>query len=165
MYQGETITTTVTGFPVPIEEIADLRIVFKNNSKALLEKTLSDCTVSGESLVFRLTQADSLSLCVGKISRTAVVITKDGTRFESDPSYIICDSTVKKEVMGEQTPGSIQLIDSDDEMNLQFSSEIVPVIGGGNISSSEISVIKVLDKAEYDALETKSPTTLYLIRG
>lgn len=99
MYQGETITTEITGFPVPIEEIRDLRIVFKNNSKILLEKTLSDCTASGDSLVFTLSQAESLSLCLGKISRTVVMITKDGTRFESNPSYVVCESTAKKEVL------------------------------------------------------------------
>lgn len=99
MYQGETITTEVTGFPVPIAEIMDLRIIFKNNAKVLLEKTLSDCMVSGESLIFTLNQSESLSLCVGKISRTVIGITKDGTRFESDPSYIICKSTAKKEAL------------------------------------------------------------------
>ena len=35
----------------------------------------------------------------------------------------------------------------------------------GLVTSAEISVIKVLDKSEYDALEVKSPTTLYCIRG
>lgn len=37
--------------------------------------------------------------------------------------------------------------------------------GTGNVSSQEIQIIKVLDRAEYDALAEKSPQTLYLIRG
>lgn len=37
--------------------------------------------------------------------------------------------------------------------------------GSGNVSSPEISVIRVMDRQEYEELPTKSPTTLYLIRG
>lgn len=37
--------------------------------------------------------------------------------------------------------------------------------GDGNVSSEQITDIVVLDKAEYDALEVKSPSTQYLIRG
>lgn len=101
MYQGETITTTITGFPVPISEIKELKIIFRNNMKTLLEKTLVDCTVSetGDSLSFELSQLESLSLCVGKIERTVIVVTKDGTRMESCPSYILCTPTAKEEVL------------------------------------------------------------------
>lgn len=99
MYQGETITTTISGFPFSVSEIKDLKIFFKNNAKVLLEKTFADCTISEESVIFTLTQEESLSLCTGKIARTVVVITKGGSRLESCPSYIICDSTVKKEVL------------------------------------------------------------------
>lgn len=100
MYQGETITTTITGFPIPISEIKDLCIVFKNQSKAtLLEKTLADCEVSGETVSFRLTQEESLSLKQGYIKRSVIVITKDGSRFESIPSSFFCDQTAKSEVL------------------------------------------------------------------
>ena len=37
--------------------------------------------------------------------------------------------------------------------------------GTGNVSSQEVDVIKVLDRAEYDELPQKDPRTLYLIRG
>lgn len=37
--------------------------------------------------------------------------------------------------------------------------------GSGNVSSPELSIIRVMDKADYDALEVKSATTLYLLRG
>lgn len=99
MIQGETITTTITGFPIPTSEIKDLRIVFKNNQKTLLEKTLADCVVSEESVSFELTQEESLSLCRGLIYRSVVITTRDGSRFESCPSPIICSPTVKNEVM------------------------------------------------------------------
>lgn len=61
--------------------------------------------------------------------------------------------------------GPDQPVGSPCKMELAFAEEIRPVMGGGNISSSEISIIKVLDKAEYDALEIKDPKTLYMIRG
>lgn len=37
--------------------------------------------------------------------------------------------------------------------------------GDGNVSSDEIRLIKLLDRVDYDALPTKDPATLYLIRG
>ena len=38
--------------------------------------------------------------------------------------------------------------------------------GGGNVFSEEISIIKVLDREEYDALPTPRPVnTVYSIRG
>lgn len=49
----------------------------------------------------------------------------------------------------------------------QEQSLTLPKSGGGdgNVSSEQITDIVVLDKADYDALEVKSPTTQYLIRG
>lgn len=101
MYQGETITTTVTGFPIPISSIRELKIIFKNNTRKLLEKSLSDCTVleDDRSLEFTLSQEESLSLCIGKIARTVIAVTTDGKRFESRPSYITCMPTTKEEVL------------------------------------------------------------------
>lgn len=37
--------------------------------------------------------------------------------------------------------------------------------GSGNVSSPDISTIRVMSRAEYDALETKSTTTLYFLEG
>lgn len=37
--------------------------------------------------------------------------------------------------------------------------------GSGNVSSADIANIVVMDRADYDNLPEKSPTTLYLIRG
>lgn len=99
MYQGETITTTITGLPIPVSEIANLYIIFRNQSRTLLEKTLADCTVTGETIEFRMTQAESLSLGRGQITRSIIVITKDGSRFESCPSSFFCAPSAKNEVL------------------------------------------------------------------
>ena len=99
MTQGETIRTTISGFPIPVSEIADLRVIFKNNFKVLLEKTLADCTIDGETVYFTLTQQESLSLGYGKVDRYAIIITKDGSRMESCPSPIACDETSKDVVL------------------------------------------------------------------
>ena len=37
--------------------------------------------------------------------------------------------------------------------------------GTGNVSSQEISIVKVLDRADYDAIQVKDDKTLYFIRG
>lgn len=99
MYQGETITTTIKGFPIPVSSIRDLRILFSNNGRVLLEKTLADCTVSDETVSFELTQQESLSLCTGKIFRSVIIITQDGKRMESRPSPFTCNMTLKSEVL------------------------------------------------------------------
>lgn len=99
MYQGETITTTITGLPVPVSEIRSLYIVFKNQSRTLIEKTLEDCKVFEETIKVTLTQEESLSLPIGNIKRSVIVITKDGSRFESDPCTIAVGRTVKSEVL------------------------------------------------------------------
>lgn len=99
MYQGETITTTVSGFPIPISQIAKLYIVFRNSFETLLEKTLADCSIEGETLTFQLSQQESLLLGVGDITRSVIVITNDGSRFESCPSAFTCGRTAKNEVL------------------------------------------------------------------
>lgn len=102
MYRGETVTTTISGFPIPIEDIKELHIVFRNDFKVLLEKTLADCKISEEvfnGLEFTLSQEDSLQLTRGKIARSVVIITKNGDRIESCPSYIMCGQTARNGVI------------------------------------------------------------------
>lgn len=56
----------------------------------------------------------------------------------------------------------------DPELGQYLESDIpLPSVapGSGNVSSSEIKTIKVLDRSEYESLETKDKRTLYLIRG
>ena len=99
MYQGDTITTTVDNLPVPVSEIANVYIIFKDHDRILIEKTLKDCVVSEETISNRLTQEESLSLPEGTIDRIIIVITKDGSRFETDPCPILCGKTAKSEVL------------------------------------------------------------------
>lgn len=99
MYQGETITTTMSNFPIPVSEIKELFIVFRSGSKVLLEKNLQDCTISDETISFKLSQEESLMLSEGPIYRSVVIISNDGSRFESCPSIMACKKTVKDEVI------------------------------------------------------------------
>lgn len=99
MYQGETITTVIDNLPVPVVDVANVYIIFKDHAKVLIEKTLKDCIITGETIELRLTQEESLSLPQGKIDRSIIVITKDGSRFETDPCPILCGKTVKNEVL------------------------------------------------------------------
>lgn len=99
MYQGETITITMSGFPVPVSDIENLYIIFKTSSKVLLEKTLSDCTIDGETISFKFSQEDSLRFPPGPMTRSLIIVTHDGSRFESIPSAFECLSTAKQEVL------------------------------------------------------------------
>ena len=46
-------------------------------------------------------------------------------------------------------------------------SDAIPIgSGGGNVYSSEINIIRVIDREDYEALPTPRPsTTAYLIKG
>lgn len=101
MYQGETITTTITNFPIPISEISEMYIIFKKGNSTILEKTLKDCSINEEksSVTFTLSQKESLSLQQGTISRSVILITKNGSRLESSSSPFSCYKTAKNEVL------------------------------------------------------------------
>lgn len=99
MYRGETIETVITGFPIPVAEIKSLYISFEKSGEIILEKTLSDCTVSLETVSFTLSQEESLLLSEGTIDRSLIVISKDGKRFESDSSPFVCRETSRDEVL------------------------------------------------------------------
>lgn len=99
MYQGETVTTTITDLPISVTEIANLYIIFKTKTKTILEKTLADCDVTGEVITFKMTQEESLSFPTGTVERSIIVIATDGSRFECDPCTITCGKTAKSEVL------------------------------------------------------------------
>lgn len=101
MYQGETITTVITNFPIPISEMDELYIIFKRGCSTILEKSLKDCSIDEEeqSVTFTLTQEESLSLQQGTINRSVILITKDGSRIESASSPFSCYKTAKNEVL------------------------------------------------------------------
>jgi hypothetical protein len=49
--------------------------------------------------------------------------------------------------------------------SVSLSGHFGAVFGGGGIASPEIKIIRVLDRAEYDAITAKDTHTLYFIRG
>lgn len=54
----------------------------------------------------------------------------------------------------------------DPELGEYVSTDIpLPGEGSGGITSQEVQTIRVLDRGEYEALERKDSSTLYLIRG
>lgn len=76
-------------------------------------------------------------------------------------------SAVRPKVTGD---GDLPTIGPDDEGKFLGAQNGVakwlPIgSGSGNVFSDEIRIIKVLDRADYDALEVKDPMTLYAIRG
>lgn len=99
MYQGETATTKVTGFPIPMSEVENVHIVYSTKNGIAIEKQLSDCTILEDGVEYTLTQEESLSLTVGKVSRSLIIITKEGDRFESVPSIVTVEKTAKDEVL------------------------------------------------------------------
>lgn len=68
-------------------------------------------------------------------------------------------------------PGAgVPNIEADDEGKYLGVLNGVPVwmlggSGSGNVSSPDISTIRVMELADYEALERKNPNTLYLLRG
>lgn len=65
--------------------------------------------------------------------------------------------------------GDLSELDTEERGSLVAAINELYSMGGsggtGNVSSSYINRITVIEQGEYDALETKSSKTLYLIRG
>ena len=96
MYQGETLTITISNLPVPVSEIDCLHVVFKNAKGLVLEKVLRDCIIDGEVVSINITQLESLALPVGGITFSIILVTKSGARIESDPSSLSVKKTYKE---------------------------------------------------------------------
>ena len=100
MYQGETITTTVTGFPVPLTAAQNVHVVFRDRNGVCLEIDSSDGEiVDDDTFKFKLTQEDSLQLTAGRLQRSVIVIMKDGSRMESNPSDFVVNTTAREGVL------------------------------------------------------------------
>lgn len=65
--RGTTPTLTFT-FQFPCADIDKLHLSFEQRDKIILEKKLSDFTIDGNSLVLRLTEADTLAMRPGQIA-------------------------------------------------------------------------------------------------
>ena len=77
--------------------------------------------------------------------------------------------TVYEQIL--RTMGSLSELTTQDKSSLVAAINEAAQSGGGgaggtgNVSSNEVYAIKVMDRADYEALAEKSPTTLYLIKG
>lgn len=72
--------------------------------------------------------------------------------------------TVYQQILN--TMGDLSALETSNKSSLVAAiNEIYESGGGGGISSPNITQILVMSQADYNALETKSPTTLYLITG
>lgn len=101
MIRGETITTEISGLPISVLDIKDARIVFHTLTRTILEKNLSDCVVNAESETIECTisQDESLRFGCGPITRSVVIVTHDGARFERRDTEMVCAQTAKSEVI------------------------------------------------------------------
>lgn len=98
-YTGETLTTEISGLPVSVEFIKNIYITFHTLTTTLVEKTLDDCTINGEVIECTLSQEESLKLGCGPVTRSVVVITKDGARFERSNTEMVSMHSSKREVL------------------------------------------------------------------
>lgn len=61
MYRGTTPTFTFK-LPIDADTITAASVMFRQAGREQIEKTLEDCTVSGQTLTCSLTEAETLSL-------------------------------------------------------------------------------------------------------
>lgn len=99
MIQGDTLSTFITGFPVPFEQVKDINIVFHTITKTLLVKTMQDCMIHCGAIECKISQEESLRFTCGPITRSVVVITKDGSRFELPDEVLYVEKTSRNEVI------------------------------------------------------------------
>ena len=99
VFQGETITTDIGNLPVDITDIQTIQIIFHTVTSTILCKSNDDCKTDGKVITCDLTQDESLSLPCGPISRTIVILTRDGARFERRDDDLIIVSTAQRGVI------------------------------------------------------------------
>ena len=79
---------------------AKVRIVYKQDDVVVLEKTLDDCTKDGNSLILKLTQAETgLFRNNMKVSVQIHLRTTDGEVVATKPKRIDVDEILKPEVL------------------------------------------------------------------
>ena len=80
--------------------IEEARIVYQQNGEVVLEKTLDDCTKDGNSLILKLTQAETgLFRNNMKVSVQIHLRTTDGEVVATKPKRIDVDEILKPEVL------------------------------------------------------------------
>lgn len=99
MYQGETITVTITGFPISLYETKSIYVVFRNKRKEICLEITDVTIVDDATCEFKLTQEESLLLDAGIINRSVIIVMPDGSRMESIPSAFKVDTTAKDVVL------------------------------------------------------------------
>jgi len=99
MYRGETITTAISDLPVSVYDIKSLRIVFHTITKTILEKTLDDCIITDGVIECTITQEESLLFGCGPVTRSVIIVTNDGARFERQNTEMVCAQTGKRGVL------------------------------------------------------------------
>lgn len=99
MIQGETISTFIHNLPIPLSEVQDVVITFHTLTRTLLTKALVDCRIDGEVIECKISQEESLAFTCGPVTRSVIVLTNDGSRFElADETMMVC-KTSRSEVI------------------------------------------------------------------
>ena len=98
-YSGETLTTEISGLPISTTQIKNIYVTFHTLTTVLVEKTLEDCRIKGEIIECELSQEESLKLGCGPVTRSVIVITKDGARFERSNTDMVVMNSHKREVL------------------------------------------------------------------
>lgn len=98
--RGTTPTITMT-LPFSHELIEVGYVIVRQNKNTVIEKPVSDCTCSGNTLSVKLTQEETLDLSREYNAEIDVVVkTTGGDRLETDSPYIVgVADTVKDEVI------------------------------------------------------------------
>ena len=99
MIQGDSISTFIPGFPVPFCQVKDINIIFHTITKTLLVKTLGDCMIHDGVVECKISQEESLRFTCGPVTRSVVVITQDGSRFELPDEALFVEKTSRNEVI------------------------------------------------------------------
>lgn len=101
MFRGETIKTVISQFPVDVSDIDILLIVYKQMGETVVQKGKEDCEIDidNQTVTFSLTQQESLSLQPGKLSRSIVFTTTEGSRYETEPVIMEVKQTINDNIM------------------------------------------------------------------
>lgn len=97
MIRGTTPTHTFI-VPFDVSTIDDIRIIYSQNGKVRLKKTMKDCEMSGNKIEVVLSQEDTLKFVHTTVS-LQVRVMRSGTVLASKIVNVNCDRCLENEVM------------------------------------------------------------------
>ena len=99
MRRGTTPTHTFV-LPFNVESVQAVQVIYRQNGENILILEKEDCTLSGNTIVVRLTQEDTFAFVDSVNVKVQIrVLTADGEAMASDPVVVSCGKCLTEDIL------------------------------------------------------------------